>query len=258
MNKRVLIVGAAAVGLGVILMLYQFGRFGAAPPARAFQEGATYVSLRFDDGWKSQLNAHKLLKKHGVPGSIYIISSFMGTRGYMDWEDVHAVSDVMEIGGHTRTHSDLRNLPTLADYEAEIGGDYRALTDQGFDVNTFVYPYGNFSPVAIDVIKKYYLCASTQDVGVNGMGANPYLLRDFTIRANNGMADVARMIQPNAWNILTFHDVGEPGPDANPAERNNAISEQFFEDILEYLKANDIQVVTVAEGCEMLRASQVQ
>ena len=56
--------------------------------------------------------------------------------------------------------------------------------------------------------------------------------------------------------ILTFHDVGEPAPGANPAERGNAISEAFFEQILQWLKANDVRVVTVAEGCRMLRAAR--
>jgi len=63
------------------------------------------------------------------------------------------------------------------------------------------------------------------------------------------------MIAPGAWTILTFHDVGEPAPGANPAERGNAISEAFFEQILQGLQANDVKVITVAEGCQMLRST---
>ena len=66
------------------------------------------------------------------------------------------------------------------------------------------------------------------------------------------------MITPDAWTILTFHDVGEPAPGANPAERGNAITEAFFAQILGWLKANDVQVITVAEGCKMLRSSGVR
>jgi peptidoglycan/xylan/chitin deacetylase (PgdA/CDA1 family) len=253
MKKQTIFVLVALVALAAVLVLFQYGRLGTPPVGGTFGDGGTYVSLRFDDGWKSQLNAARLLAQHDLPGSIYIISDAMGREGYMTWDDVRAVSQVMEIGGHTLTHSDLRNLATMEEYEAEIGANYRALIDRGFAVTTFVYPYGNYSRIAIDVIKKYYACASTQDVGANTDESDPYLLKDFTIRSNNSLDDVARMITPGAWTILTFHDVGEPAPGANPAEKGNAITETFFEQILQWLKANDVRVVTVAEGCRMLR-----
>lgn len=174
----------------------------------------------------------------------------------MTWDDVRAVSQVMEIGGHTLSHSDLRDLASMQEYEAEIAANHRALIERGFTITTFVYPYGNYSRVAIDIIKKYYICASTQDIGANIDKTDPYLLKDFTIRGNNSLEDVTRMIAPGAWTILTFHDVGEPAPGANPAERGNAITEAFFEEILQWLKAKDVKVITVADGCKKLRAAQ--
>ena len=255
MKKRTLFVLAAVALLAAALILFQYGRLGTPPAGGTFGNGGTYVSLRFDDGWKSQLNAGRLLGKYGGPGSIYIISNFLGQEGYMTWDDVRAVSQVMEIGGHTLTHSDLRNLATMEEYEAEVGADYRALTDRGFAPTTFVNPYGNYSRVAIDVIKKYYACASTQDIGANTDQSDPYLLKDFTIRGNNSLEDVARMITPDAWTILTFHDVGEPAPGANPAEKGNAITEAFFEQVLQWLKTNNVRVISVAEGCKMLAAA---
>jgi peptidoglycan/xylan/chitin deacetylase (PgdA/CDA1 family) len=258
MKKRTIIVLAAAALLAVILVLYQYGRLGAPPAGGTFGTGGTYVSLRFDDGWKSQLNAARLLAQYGVPGSIYLISADIGREGYMTWDEVREVSRVMEIGGHTVSHSDLRNLASIQEFEAEIGSDYRALADRGFKVTTFVYPYGNYSRTAIDVIRRYYACASTQDIGANTDRTDPYLLKDFTIRRNNTLNDVARMITPNAWTILTFHDVGEPAPGANPAVRGNAISETFFEQILQWLKENNVKVITVAEGCRMLSAASAR
>jgi peptidoglycan/xylan/chitin deacetylase (PgdA/CDA1 family) len=258
MKKRWIFVGVAVLALAGALVLYQYGKLGTPPVGGVFADGATYVSLRFDDGWKSQLNAARLLDQYDVPGSIYIISDFMGQEGYMTWDDVRSVSRVMEIGGHTLSHSDLRNLNSVKEYEAEIEANYRALTDRGFKVTTFVYPYGNYSRPAIDILKKYYACASTQDIGAITNDSDPYLLKDFTIRGNNSLDDVIRMIAPGAWTTLTFHDVGEPAPGANPAERGNAISEAFFEQILQWLKTNDIKVITMADGCKMLVAAQKQ
>ncbi|MCK5635100.1 MAG: polysaccharide deacetylase family protein [Anaerolineales bacterium] len=252
MIKRRIFITAALVTLGIFLVLYQFGQLRSTTLGTLLDDDVTYVSLRFDDGWKSQLNAHEALKKQDLTGSIYIISGFMGDEGYMDWSDVETVSETMEIGGHTVSHADLRNLETMQDYEDEIGDDYRTLVDMGFDVRTFVYPYGNYSTVAIQVLKKYYICASTQDVGVNTRETDLFLLRDFTIRSFNSLEDMERKILPGTWTILTFHDVGDPHPDANSAVKSNAVSVPFFNDILEWLKASDIQVITVAEGCEMM------
>ncbi|TET98510.1 MAG: hypothetical protein E3J30_06540 [Anaerolineales bacterium] len=256
MIKRRIFIAAALVILAIFLVLYQFGQLRSTTLGSLFDDDVTYVSLRFDDGWKSQLNAHEALKKYGLTGSIYIISGFMGDEGYMDWSDVETVSETMEIGGHTVSHADLRNLETMQDYEDEIGDDYRTLVDKGFDVRTFVYPYGNYSAVAIQVIKKYYICASTQDVGVNTQNTDLFLLRDFTIRSFNSIEDMERKILPGTWTILTFHDVGEPHADANSAVKSNAVSVSFFDDILKWLKASDIQVITVAEGCELLMKVQ--
>lgn len=256
MKRRTIFIVIALVVVAALQIMFQFGWLGTPPPGGAFGDGSTYVTLRFDDGWKSQLNAARLLAQYDLPGSIYIISDSMGQKGYMTWDDVQAVSQVMEIGGHTLSHSDLRNLASVQAHEAEIAADYRALADRGFTVTTFVYPFGNYSTTAIDVIKKYYICASTQDIGSNTDQTDPYLLKDFTVRASNTLDDVTRMIAPGTWTTLTFHDVGEPAEGANPAEKGNAITEAFFEQILQWLKANDVKVITMAEGCRMLRAAQ--
>ena len=71
------------------------------------------------------------------------------------------------------------------------------------------------------------------------------------------MQDVKRVIRPNAWIILTFHDVGKPEGNFSVYEKiameNNAISVDFFEQILKYLKESKIEVITIKEGCEMLK-----
>lgn len=218
----------------------------------------TYLTLRFDDGWKSQINAHHLLKKYGMKGSIYISSGLIGKDGYMNWQDVKEISETMEIGGHTMHHVDLRNITKTAALEDEIGDDYRIIKEHGLEPKTFVYPYGNYSPQSLQIVKKYYIGASTQDVGVNTKTSDVYLLKDFTIRSNNTLEDIQRVVKPSTWTILTFHDVGESYPSAPPGVKNNAISVEFFEEILQWLQKSDIKVITMAEGCEMLREIQKQ
>jgi peptidoglycan/xylan/chitin deacetylase (PgdA/CDA1 family) len=182
----------------------------------------------------------------------------MGNEGYMSWDDVEKISEVMEIGGHTVHHADLKNLRTVQDYEKEIGDDFITLKEKGFNVRTFVYPYGNYNKTAINVVKKYYKGASTQDVGVNTRDSNPFLLKDFTIRSFNSINDIKRVIIPGTWIILTFHDVGKPHPLAPSAVKSNAISVEFFEEILKWLEEINVEVITIAEGCEMLEKIELK
>jgi peptidoglycan/xylan/chitin deacetylase (PgdA/CDA1 family) len=250
---RTRLVVAACIPFGLFVYLWVTGCF------RCFGRGNldhTYVSLRFDDGWKTQLRAYDALKEHDLPGSIYIISGVMETEDkWMDWTDVETVNEIMEIGGHTVSHADLKNC-TARECERQIGDDYRALVERGFAPSTFVYPYGNYNATTLEIVKKYYICASTQAVGVNSDRTDVYRLRDFTLRSGNTMDNVKKAVCSKSWTIFTFHDIGEPHPDSTGPERGNAVSVAFFEEILEWLEESDIKVITVAEGCEMLRELQ--
>ena len=46
------------------------------------------VSLTFDDGSVDQMTAHQLLKNHGMVGTFYINSSFIGSPGFMTRADL--------------------------------------------------------------------------------------------------------------------------------------------------------------------------
>jgi peptidoglycan/xylan/chitin deacetylase (PgdA/CDA1 family) len=76
----------------------------------------TYVSLRFDDGLKSQLLAFDLIEKYNLTGSVYIITSKITTtipwekEYYLDLEEIQHLSDFIEIGAHTVSHVDLTKV----------------------------------------------------------------------------------------------------------------------------------------------------
>jgi len=66
------------------------------------------------------------------------------------------------------------------------------------------------------------------------------------------MEHVKKAVCRNSWTIFAFHDIGEAHRGSTAPERANAVSVAFFEEILEWLKESDTDVITVAEGCEML------
>ena len=53
-------------------------------PATASATLPLTVSLTFDDGMADQMTAQQLLKKHGMVGTFYINSSFIGSAGIHD------------------------------------------------------------------------------------------------------------------------------------------------------------------------------
>src|SRR5207248_1085187 len=85
----------------------------------------------------------------------YINSAKVGTDDsyYMTWQQVQALAaDGNEIGGHTAFHV---NLPQTDATEAqrEICRDRYNLTNLGFQVTDFAYPYGAYNSSIESMVK---------------------------------------------------------------------------------------------------------
>jgi peptidoglycan/xylan/chitin deacetylase (PgdA/CDA1 family) len=72
----------------------------------------TFVTLTFDDGHESNLDAFEFLHGVGVPPTAFIIRDYSrdGQRGYMTTRGIVQARDICEFGGHGATHSDLTAL----------------------------------------------------------------------------------------------------------------------------------------------------
>jgi peptidoglycan/xylan/chitin deacetylase (PgdA/CDA1 family) len=213
--------------------------------------------MRFDDGLKSQKKAFELVERYRLTGSVYIITSKPDSpieweRGYdLNWQDIRDICRFMEIGSHGRTHAD---LTCDSNYRNEIRESKEDLERRGFVVTTFAYPAGLCDARSINEVERHYLGACTQDVGVNDVPIAPHLLNGFIVR-DNSLVTMRRVIKNNTWNILTFHDIGFDENASLPriykeVARRNSIDIGFFESILQYLKQNDIKVITIRDGCE--------
>jgi peptidoglycan/xylan/chitin deacetylase (PgdA/CDA1 family) len=91
-------------------------------------------------------------------------------------------SELMDIGAHTVTHSFLSVL-SPADQSAEIAGSRKKLEDIiGRRVETFSYPYGNFSAETIGIVAKAgFMAALTIKDNAVKVGANPLILGRFGV-----------------------------------------------------------------------------
>ena len=105
------------------------------------------VVLTFDDGYEDNaLAALPVLQARGFVGTFFIVSSRIGTPGYVRIEQLAALRDAgMEIGAHTVTHADLTSL-SLEDAAAEMI-ESRIMIEQtlGITVRSFSYPAGKYT-----------------------------------------------------------------------------------------------------------------
>ncbi|MBF4573359.1 cell wall-binding repeat-containing protein [Herbiconiux sp. VKM Ac-1786] len=129
------VAAAALVGFAVV-----------APAAPAQAAGSTVVSLTFDDGNADQLAAAATMNAKGLKGTFYLISGYVDQPGYLTRPEVATIAGAgNEIGGHTVHHLDLATLGA-DDVKREVCNDRVNLTNWGYSVTSFAYPFASSTP----------------------------------------------------------------------------------------------------------------
>lgn len=204
------------------------------------------VSLTFDDGFVSQVNAAlPILDKAGYKGTFYIISGHLGDPEYMTWEQVQALqADGQEVGSHTVNHKHLPQL-SYADQLAEIGGSVPQFEAHGIHPVSFAYPFGDYNDGAIKASKEAgFRSARTVNALLNGM--DKYRLQGYPIsnRTTPGEMKIAidKARRDGTWLILIWHRIDE-----NHDNEINA-KHELLQFVVDYLKSTNTKVVTVDEA----------
>jgi peptidoglycan/xylan/chitin deacetylase (PgdA/CDA1 family) len=152
------------------------GTASVTPLSSAVSKPSTVVSLTFDDGFKTQVEAARELAKRGMSGTFYINSGSLGFPAYMTTDEVKEVSRLgNEIGGHTVNHDHLSTLaPATA--KAAICSDRDALSSLlGIPLTSFAYPYGEVGNGVAQLIRA---CGYNSARGVHGLRNGPLSCRD--------------------------------------------------------------------------------
>ncbi|VVM07083.1 Peptidoglycan-N-acetylglucosamine deacetylase [Methylacidimicrobium cyclopophantes] len=155
------------------------------------------VCLTFDDGYADvHREALPLLREQGFRAILFLVADRIG--GSNDWDAAIGEKPValmdrrqieewlqegQEIGGHTLTHPSLVRL-SLPEARREILDGKKKLEDLfGRPVEHFSYPYGDWNPQIRDLVAEAgYRTACTVERGINGVGADPFLLRRIMVR----------------------------------------------------------------------------
>jgi peptidoglycan/xylan/chitin deacetylase (PgdA/CDA1 family) len=127
------------------------------------------IAITFDDGYENNYtDAYPVLKEIGLPATIFIIPTMIGTDDYLTWDQVIEMSEsgLITIGSHSLSHP---WLPDQAEQilDSEIRGSKRAIESHlQKEINTFCYPLGGFNKnVKEKVIKAGYKIAVATNPG---------------------------------------------------------------------------------------------
>ena len=153
--------------------LHRMLETGETPPLRT-------IAITFDDCYRDNLAAARVLAEHGLPATFFIPTKYVGTDHVfpwdaslkrmpnLSWKEVQQMQQLgHEIGSHTVSHPDL-GVIDLAHAERELADSKKTLEDRlERPVRWFAYPFGgrnNFRPEYLQLAQSlgYEACFSAQ------------------------------------------------------------------------------------------------
>jgi peptidoglycan/xylan/chitin deacetylase (PgdA/CDA1 family) len=182
---------------------------------QAFLEGraalpARSVLITVDDGYESfHRHAFPLLRKYGMPATLFVAADNVGTRDGLSWAQLRelAESGLVEIQAHSKTHRNLSERPpgeTDAAYRQVLTTELRQpramlerqLAAVGVKVKHFAYPYGDSNDTVLEMLpREGYELAFTVNAGGNAFYASPRLLRRTMIYGDHDLEDFKARLQ---------------------------------------------------------------
>ena len=140
------------------------------------QRSGRVVGITFDDGYQNNLRyALPVLQRFGFSATCYAVSHMMGMQNswdlkigvpqknlmtQQDW--LTWIAAGMDIGSHTRNHTDLNTLSREAAAQEIEGSRAEIQQTLGYDARHFCYPYGRFNETHVAQVRAAgYLSATT-------------------------------------------------------------------------------------------------
>ena len=113
------------------------------------------IIITFDDGNLDNYTvAFPIMQKYGFTGVIYLPYYFVGTKGYMNVDQIKEMAAAgWEVGSHSLTHPNLIGMPPER-LRSEIVDSRKKLEELlGVPVLTFAYPFGDVGSAPVDYVK---------------------------------------------------------------------------------------------------------
>ena len=139
----------------------------------------------FDDGYQDNYdNAYPILRKYGLKGTVFVVTSFLGTRkGYLTWDECREMEkNGMTVASHTVDHKSMTDL-TNDQLRAElVESKKKAEAELGHEVKYMAYPTGAYNLHIAQLVREAgYKAAFTIKYGGVSRKSNIYALERVPI-----------------------------------------------------------------------------
>ncbi|MDQ1289248.1 MAG: hypothetical protein QG622_2814 [Actinomycetota bacterium] len=257
--------GATAVRFGTVLAsagyvdvdnlsLVAAAKGVVAPRPAPGSSAGGLVTLSFDDGWTNQYtNAFPAMKAAGMPGTFYLISTYLGSGTYMSVAQAKEIQAAgSEIGSHTATHANLGKLDGDA-LTKELANSKSTLEAKFGPITSIAYPFGSGGSNVQQESAKYYTASRSTESGLNIPGKyNPQSLTIGYVLNTTSLSTVQGWIKDakakNAWLILCYHRVAN-----DQSSDPYTITTSAFSSQVAAIKSSGVRVVTVRNGLAATR-----
>jgi peptidoglycan/xylan/chitin deacetylase (PgdA/CDA1 family) len=146
--------------------------------------------LTVDDAFSSFVESGWPLIQHfGYPVTLFVNTASAGQSGYLNWEQLRALEQQgVEIGSHGNQHLHLATPDageSMVAWEHKVRAELARSNAEfqrelGHMPKLFAYPYGEFSPALIALVKAAgYQAAVAQQSGVASRFSNQYIVPRF-------------------------------------------------------------------------------
>ena len=151
---------------------------------------AKRILLTVDDGFSSfYKNAWPILKKEKIPFIIFINTENVGSRGYMNWEEIKKIAkfDFVHIGNHSHSHEYLVDK-TDEEIKKDLETSIRIFKSKlPYETKFFAYPFGEYKNSFKKIVKDLgFIYGFGQHSGVADKTKDKFELPRFPINEKYG------------------------------------------------------------------------